>query len=208
MNISVFIELFLAGITLGLGPCFLFCAPIVSTFIFAKGFDHKEGLKFTLVFSIGRIIAYSILGLVAVAFFNTLGIQKNLFKHIAGVVILLILPIYDLGKDKNPFCNFLHRYINKKTGINTFFIGLLIGLSPCAPLVGILTYIACKSINVYNGFLNGFVFGLGTLFSPLILLGAFSGILAKFFSKSRRASLVFKIIANLFLIYFAVKLLI
>lgn len=207
IDIKIFAELFLAGMSLGFGPCFLFCAPVVSSYIFAKGFNHKEGLKFTVIFSAGRIIAYSILGLAAVAFVDTLGIQKNIFKQVAGLLILLILPIYDLGKDNLNFCGFIHKYFNRKTGINTFLLGLLIGLTPCAPLVGILTYIACKSENIFYGFFNGLVFGIGTFFSPLIFVGIFSGLFAGYFSRSRKTLLIFKIIANIFLVYFGLKLL-
>jgi len=206
MDVKVFVELFLAGIGLGFGPCFLFCAPFISSYIFAKGLNHKEGLVFTVIFSLGRVVAYSILGLVAVALVNTAGIQKNIFKQIAGAIILLILPIYDFGKN-NKFCGFFQRSFGKNTKTNSFLLGFFIGLTPCIPLVGILTYIVCKSVNIFYGFLNGFVFGVGTFFSPLIFVGLFSGLFADYFSKPQKIFLIFKVIANIFLIYFAVKLL-
>jgi len=206
MALKVFVELFIAGLTLGFGPCFLFCGPIIFSYIFAKGLNHKRGLLFTVIFSLGRIIAYSILGLIAVAFVSTLGIQKNIFKQIAGVIILLMLPIYDLAKD-NKLCNFFQRSFGKNIKTNSFLLGVFIGLTPCAPLVGILTYIACKSENIFYGFFNGFVFGLGTLFSPLIFVGLFSGLFTSYISKTGKFFLIFKIIANIALVYFGVKLL-
>jgi sulfite exporter TauE/SafE len=207
MNLTVWLELFLAGLTLGFGPCFLFCGPIISSYIFAKGLNYKKGLLFVIIFSLGRIIAYSILGLIAVAFVSTLGIQKNIFKQISGVIILLMLPIYDLAKG-NKLCNFFQRYFGKNTKTNSFLLGVFIGLTPCAPLIGILTYIACKSDNVFYGFFNGFVFGSGTFFSPLIFLGLFSGFFSSYISKTGRFFLIFKIIANVVLIYFGLKLII
>ena len=206
MDFGVFIELFLAGTTLGFGPCLLFCVPIVSSYIFAKGFNRKEGFLFVVIFSVGKIIAYSVLGLAAVAFVNTLGIQKPIFKQIAGLIILLTLPVYDFGKDRFKFCNFFHKYLNKTTKANALALGFFIGLMPCAPLVGILTYIVCKSENIFCGFFNGFVFGLGTLFSPLIFLGVFSGLFVDYLSKSRKLFFIFKVVTNIILIYFGIKL--
>ncbi|MDD5686704.1 MAG: sulfite exporter TauE/SafE family protein [Elusimicrobia bacterium] len=204
---TVIFELFVAGIGLGFGPCFLFCAPIISSYIFANGFNQKEGLRVTVIFSLGRIIAYSILGLVSVYFINTLGIQGNIFKRVAGILILLILPVYNLGKDNFKFCNILSRISDSKTNISVFAVGLLVGLSPCAPLIGILTYIVCKSKNIFYGSFYGFVFGIGTFFSPLIFLGLFAGLLNKVLVKSQKISLIFKIIANVILVYLGIKLL-
>jgi len=208
IDINVVLELFVAGIGLGFGSCFLFCAPLISSYILAKGFNHKEGLKFTVIFSAGRILAYSILGLVAVAFINTIGIQKSVFKQVGGILILLMLPVYGFFGEKIKFCNFIYKHIGQKTNINTFVLGFLIGLSPCAPLIGILTYIACKSGNMVCGFFYGLTFGIGTFFSPLVLLGLFAGLFMDFFSKSRNTVLFLKIIANIILVYFGIKLLV
>lgn len=209
IDIKVFVELFIAGITLGFGPCFLFCGPVISSYIFAKGLNHKKGLLFVIIFSLGRIIAYSILGLIAVAFVTTLGIQKNIFKQIAGLIILLMLPIYGLFGENVKFCRFLNTYFNKNMqACGTFLLGVFIGLTPCAPLIGILTYIACKSENAFHGFFNGFVFGLGTFFSPLIFVGFFGGIFTSYISKTGRFFLIFKIVANVTLVYFGLKLIV
>jgi sulfite exporter TauE/SafE len=206
IDIKVVIELFVAGIGLGFGPCFLFCAPIISSYIFAHGFNHKEGFKITITFSLGRIVAYSILGLVTVVFLNTLGIQKYIFKQIAGILILLILPIYNFWEGDIKFCNILNKFFVNKTKMNTFLLGLLIGLSPCAPLVGILTYIACKSEYVFLGIFYGFIFGIGTFFSPLIFSGFLAGLFSGYLSKMHGIFLFFKILGNIFLIYFGIKL--
>ncbi|MFH1540566.1 MAG: sulfite exporter TauE/SafE family protein [Elusimicrobiota bacterium] len=201
-----FVELFIAGITLGFGPCFLFCAPLTSSYIFAKEFNCKKGLLFTIIFSLGRITAYSILAVVAVAFINTLEIQKNIFKQVAGFIILLTLPAYSLFKNNVKFCNLFCNYFGKNTqNYGTFLLGVFIGLTPCAPLAGVLTYIVCKSENIFDGFFNGLIFGIGTLFSPLILVGLLGGIFNLYISKTKKISWIFKIIANCVIIYFGLK---
>ncbi|HAM39007.1 MAG: hypothetical protein A2474_02845 [Elusimicrobia bacterium RIFOXYC2_FULL_34_12] len=206
INFSVVTELFITGIVLGVGPCFLFCAPLISSYIFANGADQKEGLKITISFSLGRILAYSLLGFASVALINTFDIQKDVFKRAAGILLLLILPIYNIGKDKIKVCNFLCKFSEKRLNFNSFFIGLLIGLSPCAPLLAILSYIVVKSESIYFGLFYGFMFGVGTFISPLIFCGLLLGFISNYCSKSKEMFLIFKIIGNVLLIIFALKL--
>jgi len=58
-------ELFLNGLALGLGPCMVFCLPILVPFIAGTRRGWLEGLKATLAFSLSRLAAYTLLGLLA-----------------------------------------------------------------------------------------------------------------------------------------------
>ncbi len=49
---------------------------------------------------------------------------------------------------------------------------MLVGLSPCIPLIGVLIEIALLSDNFLAGFAYSFFFGIGTVLSPMLLLGA------------------------------------
>jgi sulfite exporter TauE/SafE len=64
--------------------------------------------------------------------------------------------------------------VEKSLGL--FSIGVLIGLSPCAPLIGALLEIADSTSNIWQGALYGFVFGLGTGL-PLLILGGLSAMI-------------------------------
>lgn len=50
-------------------------------------------------------------------------------------------------------------------------LGLVVGVSPCLPLLGVLTEIMFIADKFYQGWLLGLAFGLGTLISPLLVLG-------------------------------------
>lgn len=208
MDIHIFVELFLAGLGLGFGPCFLFCAPIVFPYILAKGTTAKEGFRTIVVFSLGRIIAYSILGFAAVYLLNTLNIQNVYFKKIAGLFIILVGIAYIFGRAEHKICGLLNKFLIEKLRFNMLILGLLVGLSPCAPLVGILTYILVKAATPFTGLLYSVSFGLGTFFSPMLVAGFIAGGLSEIISRHRRLFLFMKILSGIILVYFGLKLII
>jgi sulfite exporter TauE/SafE len=53
-----------------------------------------------------------------------------------------------------------------------FIVGMLVALSPCLPLIGILLEIALLSKGLFSGVIYSLFFGIGTMLSPLLLLGA------------------------------------
>ncbi|MFH0947703.1 MAG: sulfite exporter TauE/SafE family protein [Elusimicrobiota bacterium] len=208
MSFEVLLEVFLAGITVGFGPCFLFCAPVIFPYILANGTTAKEGFRTTVIFSLGRIIAYGILGFVAVYLIDTLNIQNVYFKKIAGFFIVLIGITYIFSKAEHKICGLSNKFLIEKLRFNMLILGLLVGMSPCVPLIGILTYILVKSTTVFTGLLYGVSFGLGTFFSPLLVVGFIAGGLSKIISRQQKMFLLMKILSGIILAYFGLKLII
>ncbi|MBN1383744.1 MAG: sulfite exporter TauE/SafE family protein [Elusimicrobia bacterium] len=206
VSFQVLLEVFLAGIGLGLGPCFLFCLPIIVPYILGKSSTVREGLRLTVIFSLGRIFSYSILGFTAVYLINTANIQILLFKKIAGIFIILTGITYLFSRREYKICGILNGWFVKKSQYNIFIIGILIGLSPCAPLIGVLTYILCKSSIPIVGFGYGLSFGIGTSLSPILIAGLAAGGLSGIISKRRNLLFLTKIITGIALVYFGVKL--
>ena len=62
---SVPLEMFLTGLALGVGPCTLFCLPILIPFVAGTMEGWVVGIKATLAFSLSRLAAYVLLGLAA-----------------------------------------------------------------------------------------------------------------------------------------------
>ena len=206
IDIKVFVELLIAGLTLGFGPCFLFCGPILFPYILAKGTTAKEGFRTTVVFSLGRLIAYGILGFSAVYLLNTLNIQNVYFKKITGLFIILIGIAYIFSPAEHKICGLLNKFLIEKLRFNMLILGLLVGLSPCAPLVGILTYILVKSTTPFMGLLYSVSFGLGTFFSPLLVAGFVAGGLSELISRHSKMFSLTKILSGMILVYFGLKL--
>lgn len=206
MSFEVLSEVFLAGIGLGFGPCFLFCLPIIFSFILGRDSTAKEGLKITVIFSLGRILAYGILGFIAVYMINTAHIQVKFFKQIAGVFIIFVGITYIIGRFEHKICGVLNKWFAEKSQHNMFIIGILVGLSPCAPLVGVLTYILCKSATPISGFGYGLSFGIGTSLSPILIAGLVAGGLSGVISKYQKLFFLIKILTGGILIYLGLKL--
>lgn len=200
-------ELFAAGMVFGFGPCFLSCAPLILPYIVSKGLDAKSGLLSSVFFSLGRAAAYSALGFISVALLDTLTVRKEIFGRVLGVLILVIVAA-DLAKGPVKFCAVLGKKYFENIRLNSFAAGVLIGLVPCAPFLGILTYIVAKSPTPPAGLVNGLSFGLGSMFSPLLALGFFAGFVPLAVKNSGKLFSAAKICADLILAYFGLKLLI
>lgn len=215
------IKIFIAGITLGNGPCLFICIPIILPYIggcLELGVEPpawKTGLKLTAIFSISRLFAYSLLGFLSVVFyrfvFGLLG-SKGIYLHlILGILIILIGLFYLLNINQNlvlsnPLCALLRAKVVGKSKFNMILFGLLIGFSPCAPLLAILTYIAATAKDSLWGLLGGFSFGLGTLVTPLIPLGTLAGFIIDKIKKFPRAILTIRVLSAAILIYFGIRL--
>lgn len=204
------VKLFVAGMTLGCGPCLLVCLPIVLPYIFGKETDFKTGLKLSVIFSSSRVLIYSLLGLLSVVCFRfisgVVGQPGKYIKLATGVFIVIIGIIYLFHKNLPIFCRIVDKYISEKTNLNMFVLGVLIALSPCAPLAGILVYIACTASNAFLGLVYGFSFGIGTFVSPIIPAGALTGLFSGRIKNSPRLLFFARVLSGLLLIYFGINL--
>lgn len=68
-----------------------------------------------------------------------------------------------------------------------FILGVLLGFAPCLPLIGILTYIAVKSTNPWQGLIYAGCFGLGNIIIVLLLGGFSASLLARYKPKIGKA---------------------
>lgn len=183
-------SLFLSGLFLGLGPCLASCGVVLTSFIAARARNYKEASFDWLLFSAGRIFAYCILGVFAVS------IGVFLKKYISlpvGLFIVLIGVMLFFGV--NPRIKVI-RQIN-----SAFILGVTIGLLPCLPLVGIFSAIAMMSRSIGEGVLYSFIFGLGTLFSPLIFLALGAGLLEKITISAKARLILSRICALIIILY-------
>lgn len=174
---------FIIGI-LGSVHCIGMCGPIALALPFHG--SSTLGLIFNrILYNAGRVITYmvigSVFGLVGKGF-SMAGLQQ-VVSIVAGVLILLmvVLPtditnrIY-LLRPAHTFVGFLKRKFSvlfqKKSGISTFFIGILNGLLPCG-LVYIAVAGAMATGSVKDGVFYMAFFGMGTV--PVMLAVSLAG---------------------------------
>lgn len=207
------IELFTIGITMAFGPCLFFCTPIILSYVAGTQDSGRKGFKSVLIFSLSRAFIYVLLGLLA-GFFGkilttTLDKYSLTIYFIGGIFISLSGILILLGKNPNlHLCTILRKYTVEDDIRNTIILGIIIGLLPCTPLLGILVYISLVSKDLWQGALLGLSFGVGTIISPLIIFGILVSALPKIIMKNSRTFEIFKKACGFLLFLFGVQLIV
>ena len=208
---SNFLKLLAGGFTMGWGPCLAYTAPLLLPYIGGTKTSWRAGLRMGLMFSLGRLLALAILGAVVTFAFESINrffpphrsgylyLGMALFMVTLGVLIVL-------GKGFSVSLGSWGRKDILDGGSESMlFLGFLIGISPCAPLVAVLTYIACIAGNIVLGILYALSFGIGAACSP-ILLGALVGILPERIFRRAKLRRVFQVVCGSVLILFGLQL--
>ncbi len=185
------INLVISALLLGLGGslhCLGMCGPIAFTLSIDKRYQNKLLIQ-NLLYQIGRVITYSILGILVGIIgqgFNVIGLQDKI-SIITGFLLILSV-LFSLEKIQTTsffkplqaiitqLKNKLSQYIQRSNYSSFIIIGLLNGLLPCGMVYTALTAsIAAGSIS--NSFFFMALFGLGTI--PLmfvaVLIGNYAG---------------------------------
>jgi hypothetical protein len=189
---TLFLLYLSTGFTIGFGHCIGMCGPIVVTF--SLNLKEKNILVSQLLYHLGRIITYVILGgVVAVAGSFTMvaahieRLQKGVMVFAGALIVLLglamagWLPIGRIfGNHSSPgrwISKGFGRLLKVKSAIVYLPLGLLLGLLPCGPVYTALlgaARVGMEGNTIYQGMLNGMglmaAFGMGTV--PALFLVA------------------------------------
>ncbi|MDP8264306.1 MAG: sulfite exporter TauE/SafE family protein [Candidatus Aceula lacicola] len=195
--------LFLTGIILGSGPCLSFCGPLLISYAAAHKKSLRESFLSYLTFSVSKLFSYVILGLICA--FGTKALQDPVLQRYSQsiylflgcfIVLLGVATIFDKGARLSMLCSRLHQGHVKNVGL----FGLLVGFSPCPPLLGILNYIVVVSRTPLDAIIFSFVFGFGTVISPLVILMMFSAKASSLLSQNKKIKMMIKVLCGLILI--------
>ena len=200
-----------AGIGMGWGPCLALSGPILLPYIAATKGGWREGLRTSAAFSLGRLLALAILGALASVAFAS--INRFFPPHRSGYLylvmamfIVLMGALIVLGKGfRGPFYRSLREHVLERGTASILGLGFLVGISPCATLVAILTYIACVATNALYGIIYAFSFGVGTVL-PLMILGPLVSFFPERVLESATPLRVFRAICGTILILFGLQL--
>ncbi len=156
---------------------------------------EKEGNKYTngIFYNAGRVVSYTILGGIIGALgsvFNFSPAVKGGIALGAGILMVFVglrmAGVFSfLKKIKIPGSDIFSKLTPKKAGLKAyrygpFFVGLLNGLMPCAPLQAMQLY-ALGTGSALTGALSMFFFSLGTV--PLVFgLGTAASLFTRKFS--------------------------
>ncbi|MBN3038208.1 MAG: sulfite exporter TauE/SafE family protein [Candidatus Omnitrophica bacterium] len=213
---KIYFDLFITGVALSWGPCLSFCAPVLLPYIAGTQKGWLGGLKATVVFSLARIIPYIILSVISVSigqylikrFYQT---QESLIIQLCTSVFIVFLGLMIII-GRAPHFNFCAAFLKKFNSGNGLWqmavLGFLIGSAPCVPLFGVLLYITFNAQSLSQGALFGLVFGIGTLVSPLMLIGPLAAGLPQILKDRPAVYMMFSRICGLILMYLGINMLI
>lgn len=195
---------FILGL-LGSVHCVVMCGPLTAIFSFRS--KSARGVFQTLLYQLGRITVYVVLGaavggLMASSFY--LGLA-NKFALVLGIAFLVLAFVYLLVKPAGLQASYLGKMTTKWFGfvMNTkevgqykyYLAGLVNGVLPCAMVYVALAGVASSAINALEGASYMLLFGLGTI-PALVFVGVFSK-----YIKTKLHFLKVKIIIPTFLIF-------
>lgn len=201
--------LFISGVLLGSGPCLSLCAPILVAYTTTHKASLKKSIFSYIIFSLCKLTSYTILGI-----FCALGVKilhnpifikyLNFTNFILGyfIVIIGISVIFYKGKKTAKICQWVHKGNIKNVGV----LGILIGFTPCLPLLGILNYILLISHTIFEAVIFSFTFGLGTIFSPLLFFVMLSAKLANRLSQNNTLKLIIRITCGMIILFLGGKI--
>lgn len=213
---SIAVELFTAGLVLGASQCVISCVPMLILYIAGTREGWMEGLKATLIFSFSRLFAYVLLGLVAgfSSMFLADLLQNPEFDSYlwisAGAVVSLLGVLVILGKEPRfHLCRALSQHTVNDSTKSMALLGFIVGLAPCAPLLGILTYIAFSAESPLVGVFYALCFGIGTtIITPIVILGVLASIAPRFLFKNPKILDIFRRSCGVLLLFFGARLIV
>jgi uncharacterized protein len=182
---------FTGGLLYGLVVCTASCLPIVTSYIAGVGADFRKGVKITLIFNSGRVLAYALIGSVIglfSGFFRLLVSDATIspfqiYSSLAFGAVTIVIGISIFLKARKPCnCNAQtpkNTVVTHKIGrfgfdVGAFSLGLSRGLIVCPPLIALLIY-SLPFANPLGSVGIAVLFGLGTALSPILLLGGVTG---------------------------------
>lgn len=154
--------LFITGLLTSI-HCISMCGAI--NLVAVINVKSKRNLKNPILYNIGRVLSYTIIGGIV----GLIGSVFSISNTLAGIIILIasiimfLMALDMLGAinlKRIKFCSF------KRGKHSAFVIGLLNGLMPCGPLQAMQVY-ALSTGSFISGALSMLLFGIGTV--PLML---------------------------------------
>jgi thiol:disulfide interchange protein DsbD len=185
-----YVAAFAVGLLYGLVFCTSSCLPYIASYIAGIGADFRKGVTVTLIYNMGRVAAYALIG-------GLIGMFSGAFRFVVsessmspfqqysscafGIVTIVIgISILFKSKSTSHDCNLegnKNLGLKKMSGrfdVRAFSLGFSRALIVCPPLVIILLYSIPFAAPI-DSFVLAVLFGLGTALSPMLLLGGVTG---------------------------------
>lgn len=178
----------LLGVSMGLTACTVTCLPFMGTWALGRASHTREAFIHTGVFLLGRITAYTLLGLLAAATGQGVmralgGALGHLMIGLASLFAGLWLIVQPSGKPcravpQAPSLQPIRSVRQPRDPLPPLFFGAALSLSPCTPLASLLA-LSAQAGHAAQGAAYGLAFGLGAAMTPLLVLVPLAGRLGR-----------------------------
>lgn len=186
-----YLSAFVGGLVFGLAYCTASCLPVVAGYIAGVGSGFRQSVKITAIFNGGRIIAYTLIGLIIGLFGEVLRFFVSedaitpfqIYSSLAfGLVTIVIggVLMWQTRKPKGCDCKPADTATAagriKRYGVDfgAFTLGFTRGLIICTPLILLLTT-SLTLVDAAGSVAVAVLFGVGTSVSPILILGGVTG---------------------------------
>ncbi len=207
------VSLFFSGLVFGSGPCVISCGPVLLSYLAANGKDYRRSLGGYALFSLGRLIAYCLLGL-GIFFLGRFALERVMEQYsrfvLAGgggfVVVMGILTAAGRNVESKTF-NFCRRALLERDAKSITAMGVIVGLVPCAPLLAVAAYMGLASREWPMVLVYSLAFGLGTFISPLAVIPVFAGLIPRLkFMQQPRVTGILNAVCGAVLVFLGIQL--
>jgi sulfite exporter TauE/SafE len=206
-------SIFLLGLLFGSGPCLVSCGPLLVSYVAGTRKSLRQGALSYLLFSLAKVSAYLVLSL-AVFLIGRFAVDRllgNFSQYIfilGGVFIVVLGLLVAIGSrlEFKPWQK-LHSKFIENDNKSMMVLGLITGLSPCAPLLAILSYLGLISKTWPLALLYGLLFGVGTLLSPLLIVTMCAGLIPRLFlDRNNRYLRIFNFVCGAIVVILGLRL--
>jgi cytochrome c-type biogenesis protein len=180
-----YLEALVSGFAFGAVVCTSSCLPYIASYIAGINAGFRKGVLVTLIFNLGRITAYSLIG-AAIGIFklvisDSLLISFQQYSGPAFGIISITMGVYLLLKSRNSHnCNteatkaVSEKKLLGRFDFGAFTLGFSRGLIICTPLMWILAT-SIPFASPIDSVALALLFGIGTSLSPILLFGGATG---------------------------------
>ncbi len=180
-----YLEALVSGFAFGAVVCTSSCLPYIASYIAGINAGFRKGVLVTLIFNLGRVAAYTLIG-AAIGLFklvisDSLLISFQQYSGPAFGIISITMGVYLLLKSrKSHSCNIDGtKAVNEKKFLGrfdfgAFTLGFSRGLIICTPLMWILAT-SIPFASPIDSVALALLFGIGTSLSPILLFGGATG---------------------------------
>jgi thiol:disulfide interchange protein DsbD len=175
------------GLLYGVAFCTSTCLPYVASYIAGINAGFRKGVSVTVIFNLGRITAYALIG-AAIGALNLLVNDSLLssfqtYSSTAFSIITIGIGVTLLLRKKPQGCSNCTAKatpseasgkLRSRFDIRAYTLGLSRGLVLCTPLMALLAY-SLTFASPFDSFALAVLFGVGTSLSPILLIGGAAG---------------------------------